>query len=447
MDNQSRSVAIEQTELNGQALDLSQHQRAQSAYRYWRIRTMYSLIFGYATFYLVRLNFPNAIPAMCEEFGYTKTEMGYVISLFSIVYGAGKFINGHFSDRSNARYFMTIGLIGSAVASLCTGFGNSLSYFCVFWVINAWFQSMAWPPCGRLLAHWFAPKELGTKWGLWNSSHQIGGASIYVLSGFLITHFGWRSAFFVPAAIAFAVSFLLFNRLRDTPKSLGLPAVEVYKGLAEREEDPEEKHLTHKELIYRVLCNKLLWYVCIGNMFLYIVRMGVVIWAPTFLNEFKGSSPLTSGWQTAGFEIAGLFGGIYAGWLSDKVFHGRRGPVSVIYMIGLVLALFYFWKVPKGHVFLDAMAMIAVGFMVYGPQVLVGVAAADFSSNKAVGMATGLTGTFGYIGAAISGVGVGYIADHWGWSGGFMFFIVCAMLGVTAFSLTWNHRAKVLENR
>src|SRR3546814_9645338 len=82
-------------------------------------------------------------------------------------------------------------------------------------------------------------------------------------------------------------------------------------------------------------------------------------------------------------------------------------------MVSLVLALLYFWKVPHGHVILNAVALIAVGFMVYGQQVLVGVAAADFSSKKAVGMATGLTGTFGSVGGAISGVGVGYIADRW----------------------------------
>jgi phosphoglycerate transporter family protein len=441
----SSAVPINQSILEEQLPGLTQDVSARNTYRYWRTRIMYSLIFGYATFYLVRLNFSMAIPAICEEFGYTKTKLGVVVSLFSVIYGGGKFINGYLSDRSNARYFMTIGLVGSAIVNIFMGFGSSIFYFSIFWAINAWFQSMAWPPCGRLLTHWFAPKELGTKWGLWNSSHQIGGAAIFILAGILIVNFGWRTAFFVPAGFALLVSFVLFNRLRDTPSSLGLPSVEVYKGIAERDDD--EDYLTDKELIYRVLSNKLLWYVCIGNMFLYIVRIGVFTWAPTFLKELKGSSILTSGWQTAGFEIGGLFGGLCAGWLSDKVFHGRRGPVSVIYMIALVLALLYFWKVPHGHVALNALSMVAVGFMVYGPQVLVGVAAADFSSKKAVGMATGLTGVFGYIGGAISGIGVGYIADNWGWDGGFMFFILCAMLGAVFFALTWKHRAKVLERK
>jgi sugar phosphate permease len=89
--------------------------------------------------------------------------------------------------------------------------------------------------------------------------------------------------------------------------------------------------------------------------------------------------------------------------------------------------------------------MTSVGFLVYGPQVLVGVAAADFASKRAVGMAVGLTGTFGYIGSAISGVCIGWIADNYGWDGGFIFFIISAMLACVCFALTWNGKAKVLD--
>ena len=432
------------TEMVGQPTKLTAN--ARKYLHYWRMRVLYTTIIGYAVFYLVRMNFAMAIPAIGQEYGYSKAQLGIIISIFSITYGIGKFVNGYLSDRSNARYFITIGLVGSAIANIFMGFGTSLIFFGIFWMLNAGFQSMAWPPIARLLTHWFSPRELGTKWGLWNTSHQIGGASIFVLAGYLIENYSWQTAFYIPAIISLIVSVFLFNRLRDTPQSMGLPPVEVYKGIpiCPKRKD-EEDNLTHKEHIRRDLCIKMLWYVCIGNMFLYIVRMGVFNWAPTFLQEMKGSTLMTSGWQTAGFEIAGLCGGVCAGWVSDRIFQGRRGPVSFLYMIALVGALFYFWYIPAGYIWLDASAMMAVGFMVYGPQVLVGVAAADFASKKAVGMATGLTGTFGYIGAAISGYGVGVIADHWGWGGGFLFFIVSALLGAFFFTLTWHHRSKVLD--
>ena len=33
----------------------------------------------------------------------------------------------------------------------------------VFWLMNNWAQGMGFPPCARLMTHWFPPRELATK--------------------------------------------------------------------------------------------------------------------------------------------------------------------------------------------------------------------------------------------------------------------------------------------
>lgn len=447
--NQYSSTIVDEGVLPGEIAPVHEQGKSDISkkYSYWQLRILYSMAFGYAAFYLVRQNFSMAIPAISADLGYSKTQLGFVITIWSIIYGVGKFLNGYFSDRSNARYFMSLGLLGGALTSLVMGWGSGIAFFSVIWAFNAWFQSMGWPPVSRLLTHWFSPTELGTKWGITNLSHQIGGAIIAILAGYLIEEYGWRSAFFVPSLIALVMVVLLFNRLRDTPESLGLPSIEKYSGLVnEKKASTADSNMNIRELFATIAYNKGLWLVCFGNMFLYVVRMGVFNWAPTFLKELKGASLTSSGWQVASFEVAGMLGGIAAGWISDKLFEGRRGPVSFLYMICMVASLFYFWFVPAGYDLLNTLAMTAVGFLVYGPQVLVGVAAADFASKKAVGMAVGLTGTFGYIGSAISGVCIGWIADNYGWDGGFIFFIISAMLACLCFALTWNNKAKVLEN-
>lgn len=417
-------------------------EKTKSSFRYWRLRIMYSMMIGYASFYLVRQNFAMAIPSLQETYGYTKTELGLVLSLFLVVYGVGKFVNGFLSDRSNARYFMSFGLLGSALMCILMSTASELWMFALLWGASGWFQSMGWPPCARLLTHWNTPKELGTKWGIWNSSHGIGGAIVTIAAGYLIAHYSWKAAFAVPGVVAVGISFFLFNRLRDTPQTVGLPPVEAYKGLPQYKEAAGEENLTFKEIFFeKLMYNRLLWYVCLANFFLYIVRMGLFNWAPTFLHEVKGSTIIMAGWNVAAFDIAGIVGGIFAGWLSDRVFHGRRGPAAFFYMVALVLVLFYFWLVPAGHVFLDTLAMMSVGFLVFGPQVLVGVAAADFASRKAVGAATGLTGTFGYFGASVGSLGLGVTVDRFGWDGGFIFFITAACLGAFFFALTWKQHS------
>lgn len=414
-------------------------------YRHYRVRMMVTMMLGYAAFYLVRKNFSMAMPVFLEELGYTRTDLGLMLGLFSIIYGVGKFGNGMLADRSNPRFFMAIGLFGAAMMNICFSMSSGLVFLTIFWLINAWFQAMGWPPCARMLSFWYSPSERGFMWGLWNASHQIGGAAILVLSGFLISSYGWRSAFWIPALMAsvFALGLVIF--LRDTPQSLGLPPIEVYRGEVVAQTDAKGGQTFRQILLGQVLRNKWLLYVCLANFFVYVVRIGMLDWAPTFLTEAKGSDLTEAGLQTAAFEIAGILGAMLAGRLSDTIFRGRRGPVAVGSMLLLMVCLVGLWRVPAGHPWLNAGLLVAIGFFVYGPQMLVGVAAADFSTNEAVATATGLTGLFGYVGSAVCGVGTGLIADNYGWDGGFVFFIAASLMGTLFFALIWNKRSRMLE--
>lgn len=438
------SVRLEEPFIVGNPKRISQSQK--TLFRYWRVRIMYSMMFGYASFYLLRVNMTMAMPFMQSELGYSKTQLGAVISLGAIFYGCGKCLSGYLGDRVNARYMMSFGLLMSALMTFCMGFGSYLTWFFVFGTLNNCFQSMGWPPCARLLNHWYSPRELASKWALWNSSQQIGCCIVLVSAGFIIEQYGWRYMFFIPAALCVFLAVFLFNRLRDTPESLGLPSIEEHHGLVSNQNENDEK-LTYRELLMtRVLNNKLVWYVCIANFFVYVVRMTVFTWAPTFLSEFKGSTIKLAGFQTAVYDFAGIFGGLLAGYLSDKVFKGHRGRVGAILMFLLMGCVFALWKSPAGATALHFLIMVCVGFLISGPQILVGVAASDFASKRAAGTASGLTGTFGYTGTCVAGVGIGAIVDNFGWDWAFIMITISALLGAFFFALTWNHRSKVLEN-
>src|SRR5438445_1912907 len=162
----------------------------KGSFSYWRLRMLYATIFGYAAFYLVRQNLSMAMPGIGEEFGYSKYDLGWITSVFSISYGVGKLVNGYFSDRSDARYFMSIGLFLSAIISILMGLGSGLFFFILCWGLNGCFQSMGWPACARVITHWFSPTELGSKWAVCASSHQLGAMAMLGLGGFLIENFG-----------------------------------------------------------------------------------------------------------------------------------------------------------------------------------------------------------------------------------------------------------------
>jgi MFS transporter, OPA family, glycerol-3-phosphate transporter len=415
-------------------------------YKKLRMQVFLGIFVGYAGYYLIRKNFSLAMPYLVKE-GFTKGELGLILSALPIAYGLSKFIMGSVSDRSNARYFMATGLILSAVVNIIFGMSSvvlsnvSLMFILVFF--NGWFQGMGWPPSGRTMVHWFTTSERGTWMSVWNVAHNIGGGLIGPLAILGIAIFGsWHSIFYFPAIIAIFIAIFVIVMTRCTPQSCGLPPIEEYNNEYPDEEEVKnrEKEMTTKEILLKhVLNNKYLWYIAIANIFIYLVRYGVVDWAPTYLTEAKGYSHTGSDWAYFLYEYAGIPGTILCGYLSDKIFHGRRAPIGIIYMFFVIGAILVYWLAPAGNHLVINLALVAIGFLIYGPVMLIGVHAVDLVPKKAAGTAAGLTGLFGYLGGTvIANVGMGYIVDYCGWKGGFIMLIVSCFLAIFFLALTWN---------
>ena len=81
-------------------------------------------------------------------------------------------------------------------------------------------------------------------------------------------------------------------------------------------------------------------FIAFANAFVYLVRYGVLDWAPTYLQEVKHYSVKESGWAYFAYEYAGIPGTLLCGWLSDKMFQGRRAPATLIYMLLVMVAVF-----------------------------------------------------------------------------------------------------------
>src|SRR5262245_28773576 len=186
------------------AIQITDPQIVARQYRYWQTRVMMSSIIGYATFYFVRKNLSIAMPFMESSLRINKSQLGLFLTLHGLLYGVSKFANGFFGDRANARALMVTGLAASAILNVFFGFSSGVIILGVIWMANGWFQGMGFPPCARLITHWFSPKHLATRMSIWNMSHPIGGALILILCGDYLVAYGWRLCFFVPAIIALA---------------------------------------------------------------------------------------------------------------------------------------------------------------------------------------------------------------------------------------------------
>lgn len=99
----------------------------------------------------------------------------------------------------------------------------------------------------------------------------------------------WHAALYMPAFCAILVALFAFAMMRDTPQSCGLPPIEEYKNdYPDDYNEKAEQELTAKQIFMQyVLPNKLLWYIAIANVFVYLLRYGILDWSPTYLKEVK----------------------------------------------------------------------------------------------------------------------------------------------------------------
>ena len=415
-----------------------------STYKKLRIQVFLGIFIGYAGYYLIRKNFALAIPDLVE-LGFSKTELGFALSFLAISYGVSKFLMGNVSDRSNAKYFLPLGLMLSAITMIIMGVmpfaTSSIIIMSILLFLNGWFQGMGWPPSGRTMVYWFSMEERGTKMSIWNVAHNIGGALMPLIAILGMELFSdWHAKFYFPGMISMVIAVVVFLLLRDRPQSVGLPTIEDWKGCDNCIPDKEDVGSVSAMAIFKehILPNKMLWSIAFANAFVYLVRYGIQDWAPIYLIEVKGFTQEASSWAYSMFEMAAIPGTLLSGWLSDKVFKGKRAPVSIIYMVLIVIAIVVYWKNPVGHPVIDNICLISIGFLIYGPVMLIGLHALDLVSKVAAGTAAGLTGLFGYfVGTSIlANIVGGYIIDNYNWNGYFIMMILASLISILLIGMT-----------
>jgi len=476
-------------------MDKATHKRFMT----WQWYTIIVSMFVYSIYYFVRKNFSIAMPGLTAEYGISNTSFGVVIAIGSLVYGFSRFANGFVVEKISTKVMMAIGLVLCAAANFCFGFGVDLSYLItgvnegpqfvnmlilvmgVTIILNQYFQGFGYPPCARMLPHWIHPSELATKMSIWNTSHSIGAFSAVVICGLIMTNMGadmsgdssivakitenlaasikgwdsmapelqtekvmsfashygaWKWCFLIPGCAALGAAIIALLALKDDPTQVGLPELE---GTHTGKDATAGVKGAHKAFLsHMVFRNKWIWMYATANIFVYVLRMGVLDWGPKFLTEDRGMDIKSASWSVALFELTAIVGTIFAGWATDHIFKGKAHRMCVISMVGAVVFLAVFALCPWLNPIVSTVVLALSGFCIYGPQALIGIGAANQATKEASATANGLTGILGYIGSAISAITVGLIADHFGWTWVFITFIIVGVIGAVIFAAMWT---------
>ena len=385
----------------------------------WQKRILTTAWITYASFYLLRINMSVAIPGIMQEFGITKTSIGIVLSALFFAYAVGQFVNGQLADKFGAKKIVALGLFVSAILNIIFGFTNNfLAGMVLIWGLNGFFQAMGWSPIVKTVACWFSAAKRGQAAGILGTSYIFGGAASWALAGFVVGTLGWRWAFWLPGILAVFFVFHWLLRIKNSCEDVGFPPAEItdgYRGV--------------RDNIRAVLSNKNIWIVAFGLFCLNIVRYGFLDWAPTYFFEVQKAAISVSAYKALIFPLAGILGALFVGKFSGRFSHGKKSLIAAAMLFLLAVAAFCFPLVPKELWFLSLMLLAVIGFLTFGPHVLMVTALPmDLDSKERTASIAGFIDGWGYIGASLTGVGTGFLLDHLGWNSAFYFWISGAVV-------------------
>src|SRR6266446_674574 len=75
----------------------------------------------YTSFYMCRYNFSIANKSISEEFGFSRADMGSIITTALFAYACGQIINGLLTDRIGGKKAMLIGATGTIIMNILFG--------------------------------------------------------------------------------------------------------------------------------------------------------------------------------------------------------------------------------------------------------------------------------------------------------------------------------------
>ena len=390
-------------------------------YRRLRFQSFLAGTVGYSLYYVCRTSLNVVKKPILESGALDASQLGLIGSALLFAYAIGKFVNGFLADHSNIKRFMAAGLCVSTVANLLVGvlgFANGGGFvgnmtlfaaFAVMWGLNGWAQSMGAPPAIIALSRWYPLSIRGTYYGFFSASHNLGEFLSFLFVGAVVGIFGWQWGF-VGSSVAGAVGVvIILFLLHDTPESKGLPPIGVLTG--EESEEQSRKHGSTSELQRSVIRNPFVWILALSSAFMYVSRYAINGWGVLFLQEVKGYSLATATQVISVNALLGIIGTVFSGWLSDRLFHGRRNVLAFGFGVLNTLALTLFLYSGNG-MFVNLLAMVLFG-MAIGVLIcfLGGLMAIDIVPREATGAALGIVGMASYVGAGLQDIVSGWLID------------------------------------
>lgn len=399
---------------------------------------------------------------------------------FLCAYAIGMYLSGIIGERLPIRYYLTFGMLASGAFTALFGLGyfyniHSFGFYVVTQIINGLVQTTGWPSVVTCLGNWFGKGRRGLIMGVWNSHTSVGNILGSLIAGYWVSTC-WGLSFIVPGAIVAAMGIVCFLFLIEHPKDVacssslmahsrsyenGMPRFRLQKHALPSEKkplDPEMQCLLQPDGKRPVHQNHAVlpadgsgmaaisftgalkipgvieFSLCL--LFAKLVSYTFLFWLPLYITNVDHLDAKKAGELSTLFDVGGIFGGILAGVISDRL--KKRASTCGLMLLLAAPTLYVFSTVSKMGLEATIAMLLLSGALVSGPYALITTAvSADLGTHKslkgnshALSTVTAIIDGTGSVGAALGPLLAGLISPS-GWNNVFYMLMLadaCALL-------------------
>ncbi|XP_060626260.1 glucose-6-phosphate exchanger SLC37A1 [Anolis sagrei] len=402
---------------------------------------------------------PSESPCGWEPFDKNnyKQLLGALDYSFLCAYAVGMYLSGIIGERLPIRYYLTGGMFASGLFTAMFGFGyfyniHNLWFYIAAQIANGLVQTTGWPSVVTCVGNWFGKGRRGLIMGLWNSHTSVGNILGSLIAGYWVSTC-WGLSFVVPGIIISLMGIVCFLFLIEHPKDINCTSTsssndpEMHCLLPENENCVKLLH--HNNGVSEELEKGKFAISFVGALripgvvefslcllFAKLVSYTFLFWLPLYITNVEHLDAKKAGDLSTLFDVGGIFGGILAGVISDRL--KKRATTCGMMLLVAAPTLYAFSAISRMGPEATIVMLLICGALVNGPYALITTAvSADLGTHKslkgnarALSTVTAIIDGTGSVGAALGPLLAGLLSPS-GWNNVFYMLMIadaCALL-------------------
>ncbi|WP_286776428.1 MULTISPECIES: MFS transporter [unclassified Pseudomonas] len=260
-----------------------------------------------------------------RDMGITPSQMGILLSAFSLAYALAQLPLGVIIDRLGSKISLGAALLGWSVAQTASGLINTFSAFIGLRIVLGIGEAPMFPSAAKALSEWFEAEKRGTPTGIVLSSTCIGPCIAPPLLTLLMVNWGWRGMFIATGVFGIVIAACWFAFYKSKERFLAeLPAEERERLLATQAQ--RQAAVTAIPSVKAQLSawaelfqHKSTWGAVLGFMGVIYMLWLHLTWLPGYFEREHGLSLYQTAWIVSLAYVFGALGTIVAGRFCDRL--------------------------------------------------------------------------------------------------------------------------------